>query len=1058
MDNNYISKLAEKRNNWVQSTKDNNFENGINNLLTELYPENAHFIYELLQNAEDAQASKVLFELSKNKLTFKHNGRPFLEKDIDGITSIGQGTKANDINKIGKFGVGFKAVFSYTDAPEIHSDKFHFKIQDLVIPVPITPVKLVDDETIMVFPFSKSKDQSKLFNEIKSWFQSLSDNTLLFLDNISQIEFSIDGKIKSINRTTNNDIEIFINNKNTKSNWLRFKKYLPGSDKLFVSVAYKLELDDKTNKKKIVPIKKGEVSIFFPAEKETSNLKFHLHAPFASTVARDSIKNLDENKELLELIAQLIGESLIYFKENDLLSLDFLSCLPLIDDNLSDFYLPIKNHINEIFKTNELLLTEDEKFVCAKNAYRSNQRIKKIIDTDFLKLLQDIAPIKEIYWIKNPNQNNGREDKFLKELNIEYIDDRSFIQLIEDLSYKIKRLSNNGYAFINNYTFEQIQNILESKSNIWLENYYSFLSDLYPNNDINNNLNAFIKLKDNSFNYKCEQCYFINSDNETNSNYKFVNTEVFTIIDKSKSLDFLKRIGVKYPEIEDEVNRILNKFYSGNFEREITIQLHKKHWILFINYIKEKKAPIDIFNNYYIFVNNEGTSLCQPSQIIKNGSFFSNNLEFLIGYNNSYTLNEEWYEEFSTNIVFKEILNSLNFIDKIKIDEKLFSHQSKHPDFDNLGENKYFVGNSDYTINYDYEIANIDFFLKNITLEKSVFLWNSLQEIENKNDKFFHARYKKNSRTEEIIKPSTLIYQLKKNKWIPNKLGEFFYPKDISELDISDKLILSRKNDLLNSIELGKNIVLKSEEIKIASNVFGFSKETTSELMNIPEEEMKEWIKLRNEKKIKQKNNFINDLASNDKEIDANKNKINPDIVKEPSTYEKNALAEILEKEDNIGNEKTRHSTYKVKIGEKEAKEFLYKQYKGFCQICGYTFSQSDNKNYFELFNLYKSSETIEKGASLCCCSRCHSQIKYGDFEALFVKQIKRFRNYDFNDFIKLFDEKIKCETVPSSYKFIEMDMYKLKIRKLNTERVIYFTEEHFLHFFALLKKEYMYF
>lgn len=1043
MENNYINKLAEKRNNWVQSTKDNNFENGINNLLTELYPENAHFIYELLQNAEDAQASKVLFELSKNKLTFKHNGRPFLEKDIDGITSIGQGTKANDINKIGKFGVGFKAVFSYTDAPEIHSDKFHFKIQDLVIPVPITPVKLVEDETIMVFPFSKSKDQSKLFNEIKNWFQSLSDNTLLFLDNIIQIEFSIDGKIKSINRTTNNDIEIFINNKNTKSNWLRFKKYLPGSDKLFVSVAYKLELDDKTNKKKIVPIKKGEVSIFFPAEKETSNLKFHLHAPFASTVARDSIKNLDENKELLELIAQLIGESLSYFKENDLLSLDFLGCLPLIDDNLSDFYLPIKNHINEIFKTNELLLTEDEKFVCAKNAYRSNQRIKKIIDTDFLKLLQDIAPIKEIYWIKNPNQNNGRADKFLKELDIEYVDDKTFIELIEEF------ISLYNFYY-DNYNLEEILNILNAKSNKWFINFYTLLFDLYQNDTFNKNLNVFVKLNDDSFNIKCEQCYFIDSDSD-NSKYKYVNPEVYENIDDSKSINFLKQIGVKNLEIEDEVNRILNKFYSGNFEREITIQLHKKHWILFINYIKEKKATIDVFNNYYVFVNNEGPSLCQPSQIIKNGFFFQNNLEFLIGYNDLYTLNEEWYEEFINDNIFKEILNHLNFSNKPIITEAKFSWRETHPDFDSLGDSKYSLRNSGYYLDQDFYIENQDFFLKDIKLEKSIFLWNCLQEIDN--DKFY-ARFKRNSRTEEIIKPSTLIYQLNLNKWIPNKLGEFFYPKDISELDISDKLILSRKNDLLKRIELGKNIVLKSEEIRIASNVFGLSKETTSELMDIPEEELKEMIKLRNEKKIKQKNNFIEDLVSNDKEIDANKNKINPDIVKEPSTYEKNALSEILEKEDNIGNEKTRQSTYKIKIGENEAKEFLYKQYKGFCQICGYTFSQSDNKNYFELFNLYKSSETIEKGASLCCCSRCHSNIKYGDFEALFVKQIKRFRNYDFNDFIKLFDEKIKCETVPSSYKFIEMDMYKLNIRKLNSEKTIYFTEEHFIHFFTLLKKE----
>lgn len=223
-------------------------------------------------------------------------------------------------------------------------------------------------------------------------------------------------------------------------------------------------------------------------------------------------------------------------------------------------------------------------------------------------------------------------------------------------------------------------------------------------------------------------------------------------------------------------------------------------------------------------------------------------------------------------------------------------------------------------------------------------------------------------------------------------------------------------------------------------------------MKDIPKDELEKIIKLHKEEK--QKNNFIENLNSNNKEIDTNNVKINPDIVKELSIYEKKALSEIKEKEENIGNEKTRQSTYKVKIGEKEAKEFLYKQYKGFCQICGYTFKQSNGTNYFELFNLYKDSETIEKGASISCCSRCHSNIKYGDFEALFVNKIKRYKKYEFDEFIKLFDENAKCESVPPSFKFIEMDMYKLNIRKLNAEKTIYFTEEHFIHFFTLLKKE----
>ena len=52
-------------------------------LLTELYPDRAHFIYELLQNAEDAEAGTVRFTLTKDQLVFEHDGdRLFTLKDV----------------------------------------------------------------------------------------------------------------------------------------------------------------------------------------------------------------------------------------------------------------------------------------------------------------------------------------------------------------------------------------------------------------------------------------------------------------------------------------------------------------------------------------------------------------------------------------------------------------------------------------------------------------------------------------------------------------------------------------------------------------------------------------------------------------------------------------------------------------------------------------------------------------------------------------------------------------------------------------------------------------
>ena len=44
-------------------------------LLAGHYSDSNHFVYELLQNAEDVRASKVVIEYYCDKLIFYHNGR-----------------------------------------------------------------------------------------------------------------------------------------------------------------------------------------------------------------------------------------------------------------------------------------------------------------------------------------------------------------------------------------------------------------------------------------------------------------------------------------------------------------------------------------------------------------------------------------------------------------------------------------------------------------------------------------------------------------------------------------------------------------------------------------------------------------------------------------------------------------------------------------------------------------------------------------------------------------------------------------------------------------------
>jgi hypothetical protein len=304
---------------------------GIFRLVTDLYPDNAHFIYELLQNAEDTIATEVTFKLTNSELEFTHNGeRQFNFKDVESITSIGNSTKRDDDEtSIGKFGVGFKAVFAYTNTPEIHSGEFHFRIRDLVVPDTDNLIGAISDttNTRFIFPFDNpKKPQKTAVFEIQKGLISLGDNTPLFLNNIRKISYALpSGENGFIERLDRNNGHIEIKTKHPDqeesiSHWLRFAKEIEiidddGNQKVCsIAIAYSLveELDKKSNDKrwKIVPLKQGQVSIYFPAEKETSNLRFHLHAPFASTVARDSVRDCEANYKLRDGIADLIVESL----------------------------------------------------------------------------------------------------------------------------------------------------------------------------------------------------------------------------------------------------------------------------------------------------------------------------------------------------------------------------------------------------------------------------------------------------------------------------------------------------------------------------------------------------------------------------------------------------------------------------------------------------------------------------------------------------------------------------------------------------------------------------
>ena len=111
--------------------------NRLKRLLT-VYPFRKEILKELLQNADDAQATKICFikdpRQHPDERVFEdswkplqgpalcvYNNKPFTNADLSGIQSLGEGSKGDDPNKTGQYGVGFNAVYHLTDVPTFMS-------------------------------------------------------------------------------------------------------------------------------------------------------------------------------------------------------------------------------------------------------------------------------------------------------------------------------------------------------------------------------------------------------------------------------------------------------------------------------------------------------------------------------------------------------------------------------------------------------------------------------------------------------------------------------------------------------------------------------------------------------------------------------------------------------------------------------------------------------------------------------------------------------------------------------------------------------------------------
>ena len=313
------------------------WDTAVLDLLGQLYSERTHFIFELIQNAEDAGATELAFGLFEDRLEVRHDGRPFTEADVRGVCGVGKSGKSGDLTKIGKFGIGFKSVYAYTKTPSVHSSDEHFRIERYVRPFAANPLDGPASGTLFVFPFDHDTLSATVaVQEIASALNKIEPGTLLFLRNIErvrvggvQITESVLERTAVSRARSSRHVTLANGRGRAAEEWFVWHRQLDelGQPALRVEIAFRV--GTVNGQYRLVRRDDSPLAVFFPTQKETF-LGFLIQGPYRTTPARDNVPDHDpSNQALVRETAALLAEVLLELRDDGLLTADVLQALPV---------------------------------------------------------------------------------------------------------------------------------------------------------------------------------------------------------------------------------------------------------------------------------------------------------------------------------------------------------------------------------------------------------------------------------------------------------------------------------------------------------------------------------------------------------------------------------------------------------------------------------------------------------------------------------------------------------------------------------------------------------
>lgn len=316
----------------------------LNTVAVDIYSESQRFLFELIQNADDAAwgpGNEVHFEFLTGYLIACHKGKPFTEADIEAITDAGASTKAADSTKTGYKGIGFKSVFGKSKCVTICSDGYQFKFDKAanekdypwqVIPIWVDTAQLpgevaqfVAKQEYAVYTCLSLADTVELQQEMSELLAS--PQLLLFLRNVTQVSVAEKGRqLHCISKQTVSESPAYrqvglFSQQQLVSSWLL--KTFDGIP-LPATVQEQLEEDEKTPEKlrsatltevafaarlangSLTPLSRDESLLFtyLPTKVKELNFPFLANGTFLTNASREALhEDSTWNRWHFELLA-----------------------------------------------------------------------------------------------------------------------------------------------------------------------------------------------------------------------------------------------------------------------------------------------------------------------------------------------------------------------------------------------------------------------------------------------------------------------------------------------------------------------------------------------------------------------------------------------------------------------------------------------------------------------------------------------------------------------------------------------------------------------------------